>query len=340
MQREIRRSIATFAALLTVCGTAQAQLQGGADWDSTSRQYRGGQGGAGSSGAAGPSVPSAAANATVESLTKILSASQLSPIDRSLYLSLRAFVYSRLGREVDSQKDVAEMAKVNPQGWPIVLSFVMPGLAGGGDRGAALRALSYGLQRKPNDAWLLIGQAQVQMQIADFPRALGTLDSAVASASTMGERRNASYFRGHANLATGNFPQAAEDFEASIAGQTTLKGRIWGALWRYAAQVRGRQDARAVLARDLGNENLYEWPGPIAKFLLGRLPAGELEVAAESDDAAKKTNGKCMAAYFIGMDGVRRGDKQRAREQLQLAQARCPTVSEYNWAASNELKRL
>ena len=28
------------------------------------------------------------------------------------------------------------------------------------------------------------------------------------------------------------------------------------------------------------------------------------------------------AAFFIGMDAVRRGDKQRAREQFQLAQAR------------------
>jgi len=73
---------------------------------------------------------------------------------------------------------------------------------------------------------------------------------------------------------------------------------------------------------------------------MGRLPAGELEVAAESDEAAKKSNGKCIAAYFIGMDAVRRNDKQRAREQLQLAQARCPTTSEVNWAASNELKRL
>jgi tetratricopeptide (TPR) repeat protein len=335
MRREIGRLLGAFAAFLTVCGSAHAQFQGGgtADWDSTSR-------GAGSSGAAGSAVPPAARNATIENLNKILSTSQLSPIDRSLYLSVRAFIYSRLGREADSQKDVAEMARVNPQGWPIMMSLVMPGLAGGGDRGAALRALGYGLQRKPNDAWLLMGQGQVQMQIADFARALGTLDSAVASARTPAERRNTAYFRGHANMAMGNFDQAASDFDTAIAGQTTLKGRIWGVLWRYAAQVRGKQNAQAILARELGNENLYEWPGPIAKFLLGRLPAGELEVAAESDDAAKKTNGKCMAAYFIGMDGIRRGDKQRAREQLQLAQARCPTVSEYNWAASNELKRL
>ena len=118
------------------------------------------------------------------------------------------------------------------------------------------------------------------------------------------------------------------------------RSRLGPLLWRYAAQVRAKRDARGALAKDIGNENLYEWPGPIAKFLLGKLPAGELEVAAESDDAAKRSNGKCLAAFFIGMDAIRRGDKQRAREQLQLAQARCPTVSELNWAASSELKRL
>ena len=56
--------------------------------------------------------------------------------------------------------------------------------------------------------------------------------------------------------------------------------------------------------------------------------------------AAKRSNGKCPSAFFIGMDALRRGDKQRAREQLQLTQARCPTISELNWAATSELKRL
>ena len=322
--------VGVVAALLAVWGTAAAQLQGGgADWDSTSREFRGGS-----------ALPPVTRNATIDELTKMLSASQLSPLNRSLILSIRAFAFSRLGREADSQKDVAEMMKVYPQGWPVAMSVTMPALAGGGDRGAALRALGYGLQWKPNDPWLLIGQAQVQMQIADFAGALSTLDTAAAGSTTAAQQRSASYFRGHANLNLGSFRAASDDFEASLAGQTTLKARLPGVLWRYAAQVRGKQDARGVLNRDIGNENLYEWPGPIAKFLLGKLPADELEVAAESDDTAKKSNGKCMAAYFIGMDAVRRGDKPRARSQFQLAQARCPTVSEFNWAASSELKRL
>jgi hypothetical protein len=67
---------------------------------------------------------------------------------------------------------------------------------------------------------------------------------------------------------------------------------------------------RAILACDIGNKNVYEWPAPIAKFLMGRLPAGELEIAAKSGDTTKKSNGKRMAAYFIGMDAIRRGEKQ------------------------------
>ena len=39
-----------------------------------------------------------------------------------------------------------------------------------------MRTLESALQQKPGDAWLTIAQAQVYMQLADFPRALGLLD--------------------------------------------------------------------------------------------------------------------------------------------------------------------
>ena len=331
MQREILGFFGAFAVLLAVAGGAQAQMQGGADWDTSAKQF-GGSGGAG--------APAAARNAPLDALNRILSASQLPAIDRSVYLSIRAFQLSRLGREADSQKDVAEMGKLLPNAWQVVMSSTVPELAGGGDRAAALRTLDYGLQRKPGDPWLVIAQAQVHMQIGDFTRALSLLEGAVAGATGASDRRSALYWRGHANFNLGNFAQAADDFDAALAGRTTLKSRLPPILWRYASQVRAKRNARGILVKDIANENLYEWPGPIAKFLLGQLPAGELEVAAESDETAKRSNGKCPAAFFVGMDAVRRGDRQRAREQLQLAQARCPTVSELNWAASSELKRL
>jgi tetratricopeptide (TPR) repeat protein len=331
--REIRRILWAFAAFLGTTIGAAAQLQGGADWDATARQFSGGSDGP----AAAPAAPR---NTNLDELNKILSVSQLTPSSRSFYLSIRAFLLSRAGREAESRKDVAEMGKVLPNAWQVVMWSTLPGLAGDGDRAAALRTLGYGLQRKPDDPWLLVAQAQVHMQIADYAQAAGILDTALSNASGSMDRRLAVYSRGQAHFNLGNFQQAADDFDAALAGLTTVKSRLIGVLWRYAAQVHTRQDARLVLLRDVGNENLYEWPGPIAKFLLGRLPGGELEVAAESDANAKRGNGKCPAAFYIAMEAQRRGDKQRAREQLQLAQARCPTVSPYNWAASTQLKRL
>jgi tetratricopeptide (TPR) repeat protein len=334
MQRGIRPIFRAFPALvlltcLALSGTARAQLQGGAEWDNAPRN-----------GAPLPSITPNNQNATLDQLNRILKASQLSATDRTFYLSVRAFLLSQLGREADSHKDIAEMGKVAPQTWPIILWNIMPSLAGGGDRAAALRTLDFSLTQKPNDAWLLVAQGQVLMQIADFSRASSVLDGAMAGAQGPLDRRIAAFYRGLAHFNLGEFQRASDDFDASLEGLATAKLRMSSVLWRYAAQVHLRVDARAAVTRELGNENLYEWPGPIAKFLLGRMPAGELEVAAESDDNAKKTNGKCPASFFMGMEAVRRGDKQRAREQLQLAQARCPTASPYNWAASSELKRL
>lgn len=324
------------AAVLALSGEASAQRNAVESWDPSAREFSSG-------GPAAPSPPGATGGSggtTLESLNKILSASQLSAFDRSIYLSIRAFQLARLGREADSRKDIAEMGKVLPGDWQVVLSSTMPGLAGGGDRAAALRTLDSALQRKPGDPSLMMAQARVYMQIADFPRALGLLDAALAGAQTPGDRQSALFYRGHANFNLGNYAQAAEDFDSSLAGRPDFKAKQAPLLWRYAAQVRARRDARTALVRDVGAESLNEWPGPILRFLMGKGTAGELEVAAESDDGAKRANGKCPSAFFLGMDAVRRGDRQRAREQFQLAQVRCPTVSELNWAASSELKRL
>ena len=332
MRLKSARIIGAFAALVTVSGEASAQRNAAESWDPSAREF--------GRPLEAPNVPAETRNTTLDALNKILSSSKLSAFDRSIYLSIRAYQLSKVGREADSQKDIAEMGKVLPSAWPLVLSGTVPELAGGGDRAAALRTLDSALQQKPGDSWLVIAQAQVYMQIGDFARALGLLDDALARATTPTDRRTALYYRGHANFNLGQYAQAAEDFDASLVGRTTAKSRLGPLLWRYAAQVRTRRDARGALAKDVGGEALDEWPGPIARFLLGKLPAGELEVVAESDDAAKRSNGKCPSAFFIGMDAIRRGDKQRARDQLQLAQARCPTVSELNWAATSELKRF
>jgi tetratricopeptide (TPR) repeat protein len=329
-------AFALFGAVAALSGPVVAQA-----WDPAAREFdRSPASRRDPDSGGGTSVSPTQRNATLEQLNKILSASQLPPLDRLTYLNLRAFQYARLNREADAQKDVAEMAKVVPQAWQTFLSMNTAFLAGYGDRASALRLLEYGLSRKPGDTSLTIGQAEVYMQLADHARAVSLLDGAVASATAPSDQQFALYMRGVANFNVGNYAQSGSDFDGTLAMRTTLKQRLNPTLWRYAAHVRARRDAKGALAKEIGNENLYEWPGPVAKFLLGQITAGELEVAAESDENAKRANGKCLASFFVGMDAVRRGDKQRAKEQFQLAQARCSTVNNINWAASSELKRL
>jgi tetratricopeptide (TPR) repeat protein len=332
MRPRIALILAAFALLVTASGNVSAQRNAVEAWDSSAREF--------GRLPVEPNLPSDARNSTLEALNKILASSKLPDFDRSIYLSIRAYQLNRLGRQTDSQKDIAQMGKVLPATWQLVLSSTLPELAGGGDRAAALRTLDSALQQKPGDSWLVIAQARVYMQLADFERALALLDEALAGSTSPADRRSALYYRGHAHFDLGQYAQAADDFDATLAGRTMFRARLGPLLWRYAAQVRARRDARGLLAKEIGNEKLSDWPAPIAKFLLGRMPAGTLEVAAETDEVASHTNGKCASAFFIAMDALRRGDKQRAREQFQLTQARCPTVSELNWAASSELKRL
>jgi predicted Zn-dependent protease len=168
MRLKSARIIGAFAALVTVSGEAVAQRNATESWDPSAREF--------GRPLEAPNVPAETRNTTLEALNKILSSPKLSAFDRSIYLSIRAYQLSKVGREADSQKDIAEMGKVLPSAWPLVLSGTVPELAGGGDRAAALRTLDSALQQKPGDSWLVIAQAQVYMQIGDFPRALGLLD--------------------------------------------------------------------------------------------------------------------------------------------------------------------
>lgn len=87
MQRRIGRALGLLAVLCTVSGGASAQLQGGANWDNSARDFGGSVIGGSTGGSTGSSLPggsAAARNSSLDTLNKILSASQLPAFDRSL----------------------------------------------------------------------------------------------------------------------------------------------------------------------------------------------------------------------------------------------------------------
>ena len=123
-------------------------------------------------------------------------------------------------------------------------------------------------------------------------------------------------------------PQAADDFDASLAGRTTLKSRLGPLLWRYAAQVRAQRDARAHARQGHRQREPLRMARPDrqvpARQAAGRRARGRRRDPTTPPSAATASARPRSSSAWTR---VRRGDKQRAREQLQLAQARCPTVS-------------
>jgi len=124
MASKIRCLLGFLLILSATAVDVSAQTGGGPEWDPAARGF----------GRSPDGSSSEKRGAQLEALNRILSTTQLSPVDRTLYLSIRAFQFSRAGRAADSQKDVAEMARVMPSIWQIVLSTTQPELAGGGDR--------------------------------------------------------------------------------------------------------------------------------------------------------------------------------------------------------------
>jgi hypothetical protein len=204
----------------------------------------------------------------------------------------------------------------------------MPALAGGGDRGAALRRSTTACSASP--ATLAADRpGPGHMQIADYASALGLLDGAVAAAR-VSRSAHALYVRGHANFDLGNYAEAAADFDATLEGQTTLKDAS-PLLWRYAAQVRARRTRGGVLTGTRQREPL-RMAGPIAKFLLGRCrPAS----SRSPPNPTTPPRGATASAWPPSSSAWTRAPRRQAA-RARAAPARpgaLPDVSEINWAA-------
>ncbi len=216
-----------------------------------------------------------------KSLNKILSASQLSAFDRSLYLSIRAFQLSRLGREADSRKDIAEMDKVLPAEWRWCCRLpcrAWPGVV------IALRRFGPRQRAGP----------QARRSAADGRTGPDLHADRRLPAGDRAARR----CRGRRPGTTANaarryiFEAMPTSISATMPGGRGLRRLIERParpsgqgisplLWRYAARF-APSAMRVPPSRRRRAPKLNEWPGPIVRFLLGKGSSGELEVVAEN----------------------------------------------------------
>ncbi len=317
---------ALLAALTLSAGTASAQaVSDSFDWDPARRDF------------SRPGVAPPAANAgsgAMAGLDKELARTDLTPQRRADLLVLRSMLFRSMGRESDSRRDFQEALRIWPDTRFDILAAAAMADASAGRTQPALDTLDKALRERPGSPTLLTARGQVRLILGDNDLAIADLSPLVDSSP------RARWLRVQAYYNKGSHRESSDDVDVLLRGWSGT-APVLPMLWRYANNVKLRRDARGALAADFRTYGEpTEWPAPIVRHLLGRMTAGDLDVAAETDAGAKRSNGRCLTALFQGLDSLRAGNRNRARELFQLSQARCGPNTSANLAASAELRRM
>lgn len=114
-------------------------------------------------------------------------------------------------------------------------------------------------------------------------------------------------------------------------------------LW-FAAVRLGQQNllkaARRLLRKKVKNNRSSNWPGPVAKFLLGRLTPDQLR-GKVADVPVLRERELCEAEFYIGVRSLEANDRPAAGKAFRTA-AKLDTakVEKEYYLASHELKRI
>ncbi len=117
--------------------------------------------------------------------------------------------------------------------------------------------------------------------------------------------------RGEALYYLGRYAESVKAFDAGIS---MTKDRVFVAIWRYLASRRLDGTGERKLEDFLAGTDPESWPGPIARFMLGKQTESELLKAAGHKDKTRELPQLCEAYFFIGQRYLLRNDRKQALE--------------------------
>ncbi len=95
-------------------------------------------------------------------------------------------------------------------------------------------------------------------------------------------------------------------------------------LWLTLARQRDRQDATTPLNAAIANIDLTPWPGPLVRYYLGRVPADQVQQAAQDPDPATALQQACDLDFFVASRALIDGRASAAAAGFQAASQACP----------------
>ncbi len=267
---------------------------------------------------------------------------RLRPSYASAYYG-RGLAYDSRGIERDDRddydraiQDYNETIRLSPNK---AGAFIYRGLAYNheGDYDRALQDFNEAVRLNPKDAVAYLGRGATYDHKGDYDRAIQNFDEVIR----LNPKDATAYAaRGDTYLFQSNLAAAIPDFENAISGAPTPRMAVSTALMLHVAMKRqGRDDSRQ-LARVAAAADLSKWPGPLLKFDMGKMTAGEVMAAAGNPGDDRQKWHVCQANYLTGEDALLHNQRATALIRLKAARDGCPKWDTGYLAAQAELKRL
>jgi tetratricopeptide (TPR) repeat protein len=191
-----------------------------------------------------------------------------------------------------------------------------------GDFDHALSDYYEAIRIDPNYARAFGSRGHVFRHIGNYARAISDYSEALRlDPSDTGFYAD----RGFAHFLKADYPQATADLAEAIARLP----EPYPILWRYLARARAGGDGAAELAAAAAQLKTKAWPYPVVEFYLGKRTAEDMAGAAAGAEE------RCEAQFYVGEWRLMRGDRAKAKEALEAAQATCPqSFYEYDGAVA------
>ncbi|MEO8562551.1 MAG: tetratricopeptide repeat protein [bacterium] len=213
-----------------------------------------------------------------------------------------------------------------------------------GDFDRAIRDLDRAIALQPDYATAYNSRGFAYQMKGDYEHAVKDYDRSIElspkSAATYGNRANVHFILGH-------FPEATHDLERSLSfyqaetkpSEFLSEPGAYGVIWLHLAKMRqGAADAEEFTANSARIDST-SWPGQIAAFYRGRLPADRLVALAGNGDTDRQPDQRCGAEFFIGQAAVAKKQTAEARQRFE-ATLGCSKRHVEREIADAELRRL
>lgn len=203
-----------------------------------------------------------------------------------------------------------------------------------GDFEQAIKDYDAALGLDPGFAYAFRNRAVAHRDTGAHDRAIADYDQVIRLmpdyAPAYGSRGELHFYRGH-------FAAAARDLAAAVDHDPSNPYR---SLWRYLAEARAGQEARATLEGHAAALDLGAWPGPVVSLYLGRAEPDRLLALAGDPDPVKRREKACEAYFYLGQYFLLKGRRDEAAKMFRLALDTGVTAFIEYAGAKAELERL